>query len=167
MPWDRLTGAQRLAAVLVLVIVAVGGALRADSIASNTHTSADEQGYVSNASRILAHEHWATFEWPPGTSFAFAVAARASGHRSLRLTTHASGPAQYAQLAAGIATLLLIAAIAWFEAGPWAAVLATALAASYVPLIVATRTFLSEPTGGFWLLAAVAAAALARSRFAD
>src|SRR6478752_1345042 len=164
MPWDRLTPAHRLAAVLILVIVAVGGALRADSIGSNTHTSADEQGYVSNANRILSHERYATFEWPPGTSFAFAVAARASGHRSLRLTTHATGPAQYAQLAAGIATLLLIAALAWFAAGPWAAVLATALAASYIPLIVATRTFLSEPTGGFALLAAFAAAALARSR---
>src|SRR6476469_8220661 len=164
MPWARLTPAHRLAAVLILVVVAVGGVLRADSIGSNTHTSADERGYVSNANRILAHERYATFEWPPGTSFAFAVAARVSGHRSLRLTTHATGPAQYAQLAAGLATLLLIAAIAWLVAGPWAAVLATALAASYVPLIVATRTFLSEPTGGLGLLAAIAAAVVARSR---
>jgi 4-amino-4-deoxy-L-arabinose transferase-like glycosyltransferase len=167
MPWARLTPAHRLAAVLILLVVAVGGVLRADSIGSNTHTSADERGYVSNANRILSHERYATFEWPPGTSFAFAVAARASGHRSVRLTTHATGPAQYAQLAAGLATLLLIAAIAWLVAGPWAALLATALAASYVPLIVATRTFLSEPTGGLGLLAAVAAAALARSRFGD
>src|SRR5947209_69745 len=164
MPWARLTPAHRLAAVLILLVVVVGGVLRADSIGSNTHTSADENGYVANANRILAHERYATFEWPPGTSIAFAVFARASGHRSLRLTTHATGPAQYAQLAAGIATLLLIGAIAWFAAGPGAALLATALAASYVPLIVATRTFLSEPTGGLALLAAVAAAAFARSR---
>lgn len=166
MPWARLTPAHRLAAVLILLVVAVGGVLRADSIGSNTHTSADEQGYVSNANRILAHERYATFEWPPGTSIAFAIAARASGHRSLKLTTHATGPAQYAQLAAGIATLLLIAAVVWWIAGPWAALAATALAAGYVPLIVATRTFLSEPTGGFALLAAVAAAALARAKFA-
>jgi hypothetical protein len=44
-------------------------------------------------------------------------------------------------------------------------VLATALVASYEPLIEATRTFLSEPLGALVLLVAVAAALLARSRY--
>jgi hypothetical protein len=154
----------RLALGLILVIVLVGGVLRAQAIGGNTHLSADENGYVGNTNRILAHERYATFKWPPGTSLAFAAATRLSGHRSLRLTTHASGPAQYVQLLAGVLTLLLMAAVAWWAAGPWAAVLAAALGASYWPLVDATRTFLSEPLGAFVLLATIAAAVLARSR---
>jgi hypothetical protein len=55
--------------------------------------------------------------------------------------------------------------LVWLSAGPWAAVLATALVASYEPLIEATRTFLSEPSGALVLLAAVAIAAYARACF--
>jgi hypothetical protein len=120
---------------------------------------------VGNANRILGDERYATFKWPPGTSIAFAIATRLSGHHSLRLTTHASGPAQYTQLAAGVLTLALVAVLAWVFAGPWAAVIATALVASYEPLIEATRTFLSEPLGALVLLGALAAAMLARSRY--
>jgi hypothetical protein len=69
------------------------------------------------------------------------------------------------QLAIGVLTLALVAALAWAVAGPWAALIATALVAGYVPLVVATRTFLSEPLGALVLVAAVAAATLARSRF--
>jgi 4-amino-4-deoxy-L-arabinose transferase-like glycosyltransferase len=158
------TATHKIALGLILAIVLVGGVLRAGSIGSNTHLSADENGYVGNANRILAHERYATFKWPPGTSLAFAAATRLSGHRSLRLTQHASGPAQYVQLLAGVLTLLLMAAVAWWAAGPWAGVLAVALGATYWPLVVATRTFLSEPLGGLALLATVAAAVLARSR---
>jgi 4-amino-4-deoxy-L-arabinose transferase-like glycosyltransferase len=161
MPWPKST-AVRTALAAILVLVLVGAVLRAQAIGSNTHTSADENGYVANANRILAHERYATFKWPPGTSLAFAIATRLSGHRSLRLNTHANGPAQYVQLLAGILTLLLMAALAWWAAGPWAAVLATALGASYWPLVDATRTFLSEPLGGLALLGSVAAAVLAR-----
>jgi 4-amino-4-deoxy-L-arabinose transferase-like glycosyltransferase len=166
MPWPKSTAA-RTALAAILVLVLVGAVLRAETIGSNTHTSADENGYVANANRILAHERYATFKWPPGTSFAFAIATRLSGRRSLRLSTHASGPAQYVQLLAGVLTLLLMAALAWWAAGPWAAVLATALGASYWPLVDATRTFLSEPLGGLALLASVAAAVLARRHLAD
>jgi hypothetical protein len=69
------------------------------------------------------------------------------------------------QLTIGVLTLALVAALGWMLAGPWAAAIATALVASYEPLIDATRTFLSEPSGALVLLAAVVAAALARSRF--
>lgn len=161
------TAVRRIAAALILVLVLVGAVLRAGTIGSNTHTSADENGYVANTNRILAHERYATFKWPPGTSLAFALATRLSGHRSLRLSTHANGPAQYVQLLAGILTLLLMAAVAWWAAGPWAAVLAAALGTAYWPLVDATRTFLSEPLGGLALLASVAAAVLARDRLAS
>jgi hypothetical protein len=161
----RWTLSEAIAAGLIVLIVIAGGVARNTAIGTNTHLSADENGYVGNANRILADERYATFKWPPGTSIAFAVATRLSGHHSLKLATHASGPAQYTQLAAGVLTLILVAVLAWVFAGPWAAVIATALVASYEPLIEATRTFLSEPSGAFVLLASVAAAMLARSRY--
>jgi hypothetical protein len=154
-----------IAAALVVVIVIAGGVARNTAIGTNTHLSADENGYVGNTNRILADERYATFKWPPGTSIAFAIATRLSGHHSLKLATHASGPAQYTQLAAGILTLVLVAVLAWIFAGPWAAVIATALVASYEPLIEATRTFLSEPSGALVLMSAIASAMLARSRY--
>ena len=159
-----LTRTQVVAAILIALIAIGGGIARAGAIGTNTHLSADENGYVGNTNRILADERYATFKWPPGTSVAFAITTRLSGHHSLRLATHAEGPAQYTQLAIGVATLLLVAALTWLLAGPWAAVIATALVASYEPLIEATRTFLSEPLGAFVLLAAVGAAVLAQRR---
>lgn len=155
----------RLAALaLIAIAIVAGGIARANTVGTNTHVSADENGYVANANRMLGGERYATFKWPPGASFAFAVATRLSGHHSLRLTTHASGPAQDMQLAIGILTLMLVAALTWLIAGPWPAVIATALVASYEPMIEATRTFLSEPSGALALLAAVAAVVVARSR---
>lgn len=153
-----------LATALILVAIVAGGAARAQTIGGNTHVSADEGGYVANANRMLAGERYATFKWPPGTSVAFALATRVSGHGSLRLSTKARGPAQYMQLAIGILSLALVAAFTWLLAGRWAAVIATALVASYEPLIDATRTFLSEPSGALVLLAAVGAAAIAHAR---
>ena len=160
----RVTRTQAIAAALIVLIVIAGGIARGSAIGSNTHLSADENGYVGNANRILAGERYATFKWPPGTSIAFALATRLSGHHSLRLAMHASGPAQYAQLVIGVLTLALVAALTWILAGPWAAAIATALVAGYVPLVVATRTYLSEPLGALVLVAAVGAAVLAHRR---
>jgi hypothetical protein len=160
----RLTRTQAIAAGLIVLIVIAGGIARGAAIGTNTHLSADENGYVANANRMLAGKRYATFKWPPGTSVAFALATRLSGHHSLRLATHARGPAQHMQLAIGVLTLGLVAALTWLLAGPWAAVIATALVAGYVPLVVATRTYLSEPLGALVLLAAVAAAVLAHRR---
>lgn len=150
--------------MLIALAIGAGGLARANAIGTNTHVSADENGYVANANRLLGGERYATFKWPPATSVAFALATRLSGRHSLRLTTHASGPAQDMQLLIGIVALMLVAALTWLLAGPWPAVIATALAASYEPLIDATRTFLSEPSGSLALLAAVGAAVIARSR---
>jgi hypothetical protein len=159
-----ITRGQALAALLIVLIAIAGGIARGAAIGSNTHLSADENGYVANANRILAGERYATFKWPPGTSVAFALATRLSGHHSLRLALRSSGPAQYAQLAIGVLTLALVAALAWLLAGPWAALLVTALVAGYVPLVVATRTYLSEPLGALVLVAAIGAAVLAHRR---
>jgi len=155
---------QAIAAGLIVLIVIAGGIARGAAIGTNTHLSADENGYVANANRMLAGKRYATFKWPPGTSVAFALATGLSGHSSLRLATHAKGPAQYMQLMIGILTLALVAALTWLLAGPWAAVIATALVAGYVPLVMATRTYLSEPLGALALLGAVGAAVLARRR---
>lgn len=160
-----LTRQHTIALVLIVLTIAGGAIARAQTIGSNTHVSADENGYVANANRMLGGERYATFKWPPGTSFAFAVATRLSGHHSLRLSTGAKGPAQYVQLVLGVLALALVAGLTWLLAGPWAALIATAAVASYEPLIDATRTFLSEPSGAFVLLAAVGAAAIARARF--
>jgi hypothetical protein len=159
-----LSRTQAIAMGLIVVIVIAGGFARAGAIGTNTHLSADENGYVGNANRILADERYATFKWPPGTSVAFALTTRLSGYHSLRLARHAEGPAQYTQLAIGVLTLILVAALSWLVAGPWAAVIATAAVAAYEPLIEATRTFLSEPLGALVLLAAVGAAVLAGQR---
>jgi len=158
------TRSHALALALIVLAIAGGAVARAQTIGSSTHVSADENGYVANANRMLSGERYATFKWPPGTSFAFAVATRLSGHHSLRLNTGAKGPAQYMQMAIGILSLALVATLMWLLAGPWAAAIATALVASYEPLIDATRTFLSEPSGAFVLLAAVGAAAIAHAR---
>jgi hypothetical protein len=164
-PRGRPAGRGRaLALVLIAAATLGGGVARAHLIGTNTHVSADENGYVANANRMLSGVRYATFKWPPGTSFAFALATRLSGHHSLRLSTHAGGPAQYVQLALGVFLLALVAALVWLLAGPWAALIATALVASYEPLIDATRTFLSEPAGAFLLLAAFGAAAIAHAR---
>lgn len=160
-----MTRQHAIALVLIVLTIAGGAVARAHTIGSNTHVSADENGYVANANRMLGGERYATFKWPPGTSFEFALATRLSGHHSLRLSTGAKGPAQYMQLVLGVLALMLVAALTWLLAGPWAAVIATAAVASYEPLIDATRTFLSEPSGAFVLLAAVGAAAIARARF--
>ena len=93
-PLTSMTAASKLALVLVVALVVVGGVARNTAIGTNTHLSADENGYVGNANRILADERYATFKWPPGTSIAFAIATRLSGHHSLKLATHASGPAR-------------------------------------------------------------------------
>jgi hypothetical protein len=161
------TRSHALALGLILCAIAGGAVARAQTIGTNTHVSADENGYVANANRMLAGKRYATFKWPPGTSVAFAVATGLSGHDSLRLSTHARGPAQYMQLAIGILSPALVAAFTWLLAGPWAAVIATALTASYEPLIEATRTFLSEPSGALLLLAAVGAAVLAHKRLSE
>jgi hypothetical protein len=159
-----LTAARWVALGMIGLAIVAGAAARWQAVGGDRRVSADEQGYVANANRILAGRRYATFKWPPATSLAFALATRLSGSHRLSARPHARGPAQDAQLAMGVALLALVAVLAWALAGPWAAVAATAAVASYEPLILATRSFLSEPAGALALVAAVAAAAWARAR---
>ena len=102
--------------------------------------------------------------WAPGTPILFAVLAALTGHGDVSAVAHSHGIAQYAQWLVELGTLALVGAFAWSLAGRWAAVLAVLALATYGPLIVVTRTYLSEPLGGLMLVAMVAGAALARER---
>lgn len=155
---------RRLAALAISVIVAIGTVARAEAIGGNKRVSSDEVAIGADANAVLAHHRYATLRWAPGTPALFAVATRLSGHRSLRVGTHAHGPAQYAQLAVELVTMLAATAIAWRLAGPLGGVLAAFLLAFYGPLILVTRTYLSEPFGGLAMLATFAVAAWARRR---
>ncbi|MGI8802154.1 MAG: hypothetical protein ACR2KV_08280 [Solirubrobacteraceae bacterium] len=153
-----------LAALLVVVAVLGGGLARELSIGSNRRVSTDDIGNVKNTNAIITGRPYATFRWPPGTPFVFAVATRLDGQAELKLRSPSRSPAQYAQLLLELATLALIAVVAWSLAGPWAAVIAVVLAAAYLPLVLITRTYLSEPLGGLAFLATFAAALVARRR---
>ena len=59
---------------------------------------------------------------------------------------------------------MLVAFMGWVLAGPWAALIAVTLMATYEPLIDVTRTYLSEPLGALAFLALVATACWARRR---
>lgn len=163
-PGRPVLSARNLALIALAALLIAGTALRVGAIGSDKKVSADERGYATNANRILAHQPYASFKWAPGTPFLFALATRLSGHRSLKITAHAHGPAQDAQVAIELITLLLIAAVAWSIAGPWAAVVGVALAATYLPLILLSRTYLSEPLGGLMFMLALVAATFARRR---
>jgi len=154
----------RILLALIAVAIIAGTVLRVDAIGGNDRISTDEQAYVYNADAILADKRFVTFKWAPGTSLMFAAAAILRGYSSVSATTHAHGVAQYSQLLVEIATLALIALIAWILAGPWAALLAVALMATYEPLIDVTRTYLSEPLGALALILMVAAICWARRR---
>jgi hypothetical protein len=158
------TARRRLAIAAVLALVLLGAALRVAAIGGDRRVSADEAGYAGNANHILADEPYGSFKWAPGTPVVFAAATVLSGHSSLRIAPHAHGPAQYAQLAVELATLGLIALAAWTLAGAGAAILGVALAATYVPLVLITRTYLSEPLGGLMFIAALLTATWARRR---
>ncbi|MGI8802740.1 MAG: hypothetical protein ACR2KV_11300 [Solirubrobacteraceae bacterium] len=162
--WSASVRAHPVAALLVVGLILGGGVARAATIGDSLRVSEDEIGNVANANSILTHKRYATLRWPPGPAFVFAVATRLEGHSSLRLAARAGGPAQYSQLVVEMLTLVLIAVVAWTLAGPWAAVLSVALAATYLPLVFVTRTYLSEPLGGLAFLATFAAAACARRR---
>jgi hypothetical protein len=152
-----------LLAVIAIVIIA-GTVLRVDVIGSNDRVSVDEGGYIANANRILEGQQIATYKWAPGTSLMFAAAAVLRGVPRISQATHSHGIVQYSQLVVEFLTLIMVAVIAWILAGPWAALIAVVLMATYEPLIDVTRTYLSEPLGGLILIAMLAAICWARKR---
>jgi 4-amino-4-deoxy-L-arabinose transferase-like glycosyltransferase len=150
-------------AVLAVLIV-VGGAMRYREIGKNQRVSADEMSYAGLANSIASgHGYLGQIHWAPGAPYVFALFSRLEGS-TIRIGPHARSPAQAAQLVIGLATLVLAAFGAWWLAGPVAALLATFATAIYDPLILLTRTYLSEPLGGLTLLAMMLLASIARSR---
>ena len=154
----------RILLALVVAVIVAGTVLRVDVIGTNNRISTDEQAYVYNADRILQDHPIATFKWAPGTSLVFAAAAILRGYNTISFVTHSHGVAQYSQLLIELATLALVALIAWVLAGGWAALIAVTLTATYEPLIDVTRTYLSEPLGALAFLALVASVCWARRR---
>jgi hypothetical protein len=154
----------RILLVLVVVTIIAGTVLRADIIGTNDRVSTDEGGFVYNADRILSDGPIATFKWAPGTSVMFAAAALLRGYSTIALQANSHGVAQYSQLVVELATLALVALLAWILAGPWASLLAVVLMATYEPLIDVTRTYLSEPLGAISLIGMLAAVCWARKR---
>jgi len=154
----------RILLALVVVAILAGTVLRVDVIGTNNRISTDEQAYVYNADRILQDHPIATFKWAPGTSLMFAAAAIVRGYDQISFAKHSHGVAQYSQLLTELATLILVAVVAWILAGGWASLVAVALMATYEPLIDVTRSYLSEPLGALALLATVTAVCVARRR---
>ena len=154
----------RILLALVAATILAGTVLRVDVIGTNNRVSTDESAYIYNADRILSDHPIATFKWAPGTSLMFAAAAIVRGYSGISLAKHSHGPAQYSQLLTEIATLALVAIMAWMLAGGWAALIAVAAMATYEPLIDVTRSYLSEPLGGLALLAMIASVCVARRR---
>jgi 4-amino-4-deoxy-L-arabinose transferase-like glycosyltransferase len=154
----------RVLLACVIAAIVAGTVLRVDIIGTNNRISTDEQAYIYNAERILQDHPIATFKWAPGTSIMFAAAALVRGYSTISFSTHSHGVAQYSQLLTEMATLALVAAMAWLLAGGWAALLATVLMATYDPLIDVTRSYLSEPLGALALLAMMATVCWARRK---
>lgn len=154
----------KLALTLIAVCVLAGAVLRAHAIGGNDRLSSDELGYIGNADKLLDLSGYGSFHWAPGTPILFAAVAWLTGHGEISAVTHSHGIAQYTQWLVEVATLVLVAVVAWRLSGRWTALLATAALATYGPLIEVTRTYLSEPLGGLMLVAMVAGAACARTR---
>ncbi len=154
----------RIVLAAVAVMIVAGTVLRVDVIGTNDRVSVDEGAFIANANRILEGQQIATYKWAPGTSLMFAAAAVLRGTPRISAAIHSHGIAQYSQLVAEFLTLIMVAVIAWILAGPWAALLAVALMATYQPLIDVTRTYLSEPLGGLMLVATAGAVCWARKR---
>jgi len=162
--WRSEVRAHRVAVVAIAAMIVVGTALRANTIGSNPRVSKDEAAIVTDADSILDGKHYATLRWAPGTPLLFAASALASGRHWVEARPRSSGPAQRAQLLVEILTLVAVAMVAWRLAGRGAACLAVALTAFYEPLILTTRTYLSEPLGGLATLGLFVVACWARTR---
>jgi hypothetical protein len=151
--------------LVVASIIGAGTVARVQAIGANHRISLDEHGYILDANHILhGHPWYASFKWSPGTPLLFAAATRLESQPALAEVPNRATPAQHAQLAVEVVTLVVIALVAWAIAGPLAAMLAVALSASYVPLVLMTTTYLSEPLGGLALTVAVSSVALTRQR---
>ena len=167
--WQRrelasLSRSDKVALALIVLALIAGAILRLHAIGGDDRLSSDELGYIGDANKLISLSGYNSFHWAPGTPLLFTIVAWLSGHSEISAVTHSHGIAQYAQWLVEMATLLAAGVFAYRIAGIWAALLAVLAIATYGPLIVVTRTYLSEPLGGLMLVAMVAGAGLARNR---
>lgn len=153
---------------LLALIVVVGAALRVDAVGTATRVSVDERSYLGIANNIALNHSYAYGKdprhWAPGAPFVFASVMAATGTAPTSDAPRAKTAVLYGQ--ATISTLAILAAFAlgaWL-AGPLAGLGGAAMTALYDPLILAGRSYLTEPLGGLLLLAAVTTLCVAVAR---
>lgn len=156
-----------VAAALALIIV-LGGALRVDAVGSATRVSVDERSYLGIANNMVVHRSYAygsdPRHWAPGTPFLFASVMAVTGTAPTANTPGSRNAVLYAQAAVSTAAILAIFALAAWLAGPLAGLAGALMAALYDPLVLAARSYLTEPLGGLLLLLAVSALCVSVAR---
>ncbi len=158
-----------LVAALLLLVVILGAALRIDKIGTGTRVSVDERSYLGIANNMVVHRSYAygkdPLHWAPGTPFLFATAMKLTGSGAIdqRLPGQ-SNVAVYAQVLVSILAIPAVFAFAAWLGGAWAGLLAALMTAIFDPLVLVSRSYLSEPLGGLFFLLAVFAVCVAVAR---
>lgn len=156
-------------AALLLLIVILGAALRIDKIGTGTRVSVDERSYLGIANNMVVHRSYAygkdPLHWAPGTPFLFATAMKLTGSGAIdqRLPGQ-SNVAVYAQVLVSILAIPAVFAFAAWLGGAWAGLLAALMTAIFDPLVLVSRSYLSEPLGGLFFVLAVFAVCVAVAR---
>lgn len=154
---------------LLVIITLLGTGLRIDAIGTGTRVSVDERSYLGIANNMVVHRSYAygkdPLHWAPGTPFLFATAMKLTGSGAIdqRLPGQ-SNPAVWAQVLISILAIPAVFAFAAWLGGAGAGLLAALFTAIYDPLILVSRSYLSEPLGGLFFVLAVFAIAVAVSR---
>lgn len=154
---------------LLVLITLLGSGLRIDAIGTGTRVSVDERSYLGIANNMVVHRSYAygkdPLHWAPGTPFLFATAMKLTGSNAIdqRLPGQ-SNPAVWAQVLISILAIPAVFAFAAWLGGAGAGLLAALMTAIYDPLILVSRSYLSEPLGGLCFVLAVFAIAAAVSR---
>jgi len=154
---------RRLPLIALVVVLLVGGGLRAAEAASPglAYESPDERSYGKLAKTLQRDGHYGDragepLHWPPGAPVLFALGDALTP--TPQSAARSDIPAAY-WLQALVATALLgvVYLIAALLAGPVAGLLAAALLAVYPPLIYTTGELMSEPLGALLLALATLA----------
>ena len=159
---------------LLLIPVLIGAfafhAYRAEHPTSS-YQSADERSYGKLAINIAEQHHYGdpstgmqdALHWPPGAPILYAAGHFVFGSEASERTFDLP-EAYWLQALVSTATVAVAFLLAWALAGAWAGLVAAVLVGFYPPLILATGEQLSEPLGGFLLISAFLAFALAARR---
>lgn len=158
-----------MVAGLLVAIIVLGAALRIDKLGTGTRVSVDERSYLGIANNMVVHRSYAygkdPLHWAPGTPFLFATAMKLTGSGAIdqRLPGQ-KNVAVYAQTLVSIAVIPIVFWFAMWLGGAGAGLLAALMTAIYDPLVLVSRSYLSEPLGGFFFVLAVFAICVAVAR---